>query len=1038
VFVLAVALAVELMLFKSYDAYDRFYNVHSLLTGAEPSLKFWAMPAVFALYLFLFARLIMSEIPASVRRRRWLASLVVLPLTGIMTGALDVGLVLVMDNYTAGKLAGPLGLFIAAGLAAVLAASLLVSQAVAEGRGGVLFHRKLLIKIFPLALVIGVIVYSVKILSFYLVLIPFLGLALRAAFNLALTLWYFRFLGKRASLGLVTSPAQPPGPSFAYFFSFVAVIVIGMTIVVPGIPYHADAEKTPSLGMVKNLLRPVIEKRENTVLMESGELTLVVRKEPFSFVLLDKNKNVLIRLVDDEDKSGDYQGIAMNLEPKAVALSPWPGSFRTLSGKIRLSSSSFTANKLYSSENSVTAESRFGIRPVAVTFSFYDDEVLKITVEPGPPSSLRSVSMAVKAGQKERFLGIGKAGDSFNLKGKELDLLVGRRQEPSEPGFISRLTGERLEFSSGGGGPWPAPFVYFSRGIGVYMTESVDGEIEVQSRYPDAVRFASRGGPVTFFIIRKPSPLKVLEKFHHMIPPRRRLDPRILAPWLSANLSEFCDGKAESEMEALREHDIPAGNLYVHGLSVQERETGAGCTDFTKSASIAKERGFELAADDVVQLKPYGPDYREALKQGLLAKNALGLPCHFMTEQGTRSILDFTNPRTVEWRSEQWKELADMGVSAFVLDPDCILPPDAELYNNQSGYAMRNLYPEIYGRALQGSFEDEVRIASSVGYTRMETVASMAWPEHRASGTGQDTLQEEVRNGVGPAMAGVQASSAYPPSRIPAGSESQESMLLSAGLGSMFPLFFLPPELGDYSEKNSGRPIKKLAKMSRTHARLFPYFYSLADKSVREGTPVAFHLALLGGDDLFYEICDQFMLGESLLVAFPEGPGRGETTVRFPDGRWINLGDISVFKSGRHQVAFSGLRPLLFLREGHILPLFDEAFQTLSAGEDSKENHAPLDRDITINWLAGEPAGFSLFDGAGISARQSADSMVVRVSGGLARRYSLRLLDCDKPVEIRINGNSLPSSAWSYTERSRVLQVPGLKGPDLEAVMVME
>ncbi|MFO8058225.1 MAG: hypothetical protein R6V10_13105, partial [bacterium] len=55
VFVLVVALAVVLMHYKSSDAYDRFFNVRSIVWGASPSLNIWAVLSVFVLYVFLFA-----------------------------------------------------------------------------------------------------------------------------------------------------------------------------------------------------------------------------------------------------------------------------------------------------------------------------------------------------------------------------------------------------------------------------------------------------------------------------------------------------------------------------------------------------------------------------------------------------------------------------------------------------------------------------------------------------------------------------------------------------------------------------------------------------------------------------------------------------------------------------------------------------------------------------------------------------------------------------------------------------------------------
>jgi alpha-glucosidase len=84
--------------------------------------------------------------------------------------------------------------------------------------------------------------------------------------------------------------------------------------------------------------------------------------------------------------------------------------------------------------------------------------------------------------------------------------------------------------------------------------------------------------------------------------------------------------------------------------------------------------------------------------------------------------------------------------------------------------------------------------------------------------------------------------------------------------------------------------IDHFRKFTFVHCALADDFMALADEAVESGKPLLRHLMLVFPDDReTWNISDQFMIGESLLVAPVLEEGATTRSVYFPAGTWFNV-----------------------------------------------------------------------------------------------------------------------------------------------------
>jgi len=154
-------------------------------------------------------------------------------------------------------------------------------------------------------------------------------------------------------------------------------------------------------------------------------------------------------------------------------------------------------------------------------------------------------------------------------------------------------------------------------------------------------------------------------------------------------------------------------------------------------------------------------------------------------------------------------------------------------------------------------------------------------------------------------------------------------------LGVFYPFF---RNHGDINSRRKepwcfGKEVEEIIKeFISLRYKLLPYLYKLFVDSHREGTPIMRPLFLeFPSDEICYDIDDEFMLGDSLLIAPILSPGSKARAVYLPKVKWLNIWNKKIYKKGWNLVEANIKTIPVFLKE-------NSAIITTEVKDNAEEN----------------------------------------------------------------------------------------------------
>lgn len=266
---------------------------------------------------------------------------------------------------------------------------------------------------------------------------------------------------------------------------------------------------------------------------------------------------------------------------------------------------------------------------------------------------------------------------------------------------------------------------------------------------------------------------------------------------------------------------------------------------------------------------------------------------------------------------------------------------------------------------------------------------------------------------------------------------------------------FSPQEL--YLWRTVTHSAKKVLPM---RYKLLPFFYTLLHEAHVTGSPVARALFYVFPEDAAtLDICDQFLLGDSILVSPVLSGGQTSVKAYFPNGTWYNLFDWSVVRSnGSHFVLNAPWDSInVHIRAGSIVPMQEYAYTTASARK------TPITLLVALDGHEQNAASGDLFldddDEIGMEVRPQTSTYLklnasLSATGGSVRSTAtygdwaeqqglyvqkITLLGVQSPPSsVRIDGVEAPQSVlFNLNTTSSLLEISGLRlpaGQDFEVV----
>ncbi|NMD38317.1 MAG: hypothetical protein GYA87_06540, partial [Christensenellaceae bacterium] len=314
-------------------------------------------------------------------------------------------------------------------------------------------------------------------------------------------------------------------------------------------------------------------------------------------------------------------------------------------------------------------------------------------------------------------------------------------------------------------------------------------------------------------------------------------------------------------------------------------------------------------------------DIDEAIAKGYCVKDKDGKP-YRITENWFHNslLLDFTNPKAVEWWFSKRKYLLDMGVEGFKTDGgEFLFDKNVVLHNGLNGLEAHNLYPMqyigAYNSFMQNNNVNGVTF-SRAGYAGAHSQA-IHWAGDQLSKFSE--LKAQLCAGISVGLSGI-LFWGFDIGGFAGELPSPELYLRATAFACFCPImqWHSEPRKGQFyssydADFNNDRSPWNLAeyyndeslitiatKFANIHSNLKDYIWQEAQYSVENGIPMIAHLSLyFFEDEKALAIENQYMFGKKYLVAPIVEEGAKGREVYLPKGDWKHFFTKEIFEGGK-------------------------------------------------------------------------------------------------------------------------------------------
>ena len=321
--------------------------------------------------------------------------------------------------------------------------------------------------------------------------------------------------------------------------------------------------------------------------------------------------------------------------------------------------------------------------------------------------------------------------------------------------------------------------------------------------------------------------------------------------------------------------------------------------------------------------------------------------CKLPQEQLARSLVwpgwvyfpDFTNPKARTWWGEKYRVLLNQHIagfwhdmnepSAFAAWGEPTLPGNARHYLEGQGGDHRQAH-NLYGLLMNRAGFEALReyapnrrpfILSRSGWAGMQRYA---WNWTGDIETSWEMLRTSIASMLGIGLSGVP----YTGSDIGgfSGAPDDELFLRWFQMAAFTPFFrihsaLMTPRREPWEFEDA--TLDGIRSILNLRYALLPYIYTLAREASQSGFPLMRPMFWIDPtDSSLWDIDDQFLLGDSVLVAPIVETGATSRKVHLPEGNWFDFRDDQRHEGNQTISTEAALQSIpLFIRGGAVLPM---------------------------------------------------------------------------------------------------------------------
>jgi alpha-D-xyloside xylohydrolase len=431
-----------------------------------------------------------------------------------------------------------------------------------------------------------------------------------------------------------------------------------------------------------------------------------------------------------------------------------------------------------------------------------------------------------------------------------------------------------------------------------------------------------------------------------------------------------CTYNAEKQVRdvaaKLRENKIPCDVLH---LDTGWFETDWQCdyefsttrfTDPAKMLSDLKTDGFHVSCWQLPYFVPKNKLFPELVTNGLVVRDGKGnLPYE-------DAVLDFSNPRTVEWYQGKLAGLLNLGVAAIKVDFGEAAPNTGIWSNGRTGFYEHNLFPLRYNKAVADITKQTT--GENIIWARSAWAGSQRYPVHwggDAEST-DDGMAAELRGGLSFGLSGFSFWShdvgGFTATSVDGMDQDLFARWLAFGMLSSHSRChgIAPKEPWFYGQEFMDR----FRVIDGLKYQLMPYVYAQAKDSSDHGLPMVRALFVEFPDDPgSWNVEDEYLYGSRMLVAPLLHSHETERDVYLPPGTWIDYQTGKVYTGGWQKIGAGDIPAIILVRDGTVIPRIALAQSTLLM-DWTKLDLVVFARDASpatgLIYLPGDPAAHEL------------------------------------------------------------------------------
>lgn len=441
---------------------------------------------------------------------------------------------------------------------------------------------------------------------------------------------------------------------------------------------------------------------------------------------------------------------------------------------------------------------------------------------------------------------------------------------------------------------------------------------------------------------------------------RASLPPRWALGYHQSRWGYHTADEIRSVIAGFKEHELPLSAIHLdidymdgYRLFTVDNDRFPRLEELTRELEADGVKTVAILDCGVKKDKNY-PVYTSGLQENAFCTLPDGKPLTGLVWPGESVYPDFTHPAARRWWGEQYPKLLDLGVAGIWHDMneptsfsawgDPTLPlPTQHFFDGRGGDHREghNLYGFLMARAGWEALRKHrperrpwlITRSAWAGFQRY------TWNWTGDTETSWASLKQTIPTVINLGLSGQPFSG--PDVGGFSGSPDAEMYTRWFQMAAFLP-FFRTHAAWDTPRREPwafGEPYTSIMReFLRLRYRLMPYFYTLAWQAAQSGLPMVRPVCWPDwSDESLWEVHDEFLLGDDLLVApIVEANSRGRR-VALPPGKWQPFwGGEPLSGPATVEVSTKLERIPLFVRAGAILPFDENGSLTLRAvpGED--------------------------------------------------------------------------------------------------------